>query len=129
MSHHREVISTADAPQAIGPYSQAIVAGSLVFVSGQIGLDPKTGQFAEGGVSAQTQQMLRNVSAILAAAGCTLQDVVSCTVFLKDMNDFAAMNDAYATFFTRQPPSRAAAEACRLPKDALVEIACIAVKS
>jgi 2-iminobutanoate/2-iminopropanoate deaminase len=128
MSHHREVISTADAPQAIGPYSQAIVAGSLVFVSGQIGLDPKTGQFADGGVSVQTQQMLRNVSAILAAAGCTLQDVVSCTVYLKDMNDFAAMNDVYATFFTKQPPSRASAEVCRLPKDALVEIACIAVR-
>jgi 2-iminobutanoate/2-iminopropanoate deaminase len=80
-------------------------------------------------VSAQTQQALRNIAAILAAAGCTLQDVVSCTVYLKDMNDFAAMNDVYATFFTKQMPSRAAAQVCRLPKDALVEIVCVAVRT
>lgn len=127
MSHHREVIATADAPQAIGPYSQAIRAGSMVFVSGQLGLDPQSGVFVDGGVAAQTRRALENMRAILAAAGCGLQDAVSCTVYLKDMNDFAAMNDVYGSFFTSDPPSRAAIEVARLPKDGLVEIACIAV--
>jgi 2-iminobutanoate/2-iminopropanoate deaminase len=127
MSHHREVIATADAPKAIGPYSQAIKTGSMVFVSGQLGMDPHNGAFVDGGVGAQTQRALENMRAILAAAGCSLQDAVSCTVYLKDMNDFSSMNEVYASFFPSEPPSRAAIEVARLPKDGLVEIACIAV--
>lgn len=128
MSHHREIVHTDKAPKAIGPYSQANVAGSMVFVSGQLGFDPASMQFVEGGVAAQTEQALRNLSAILEAAGATLDDVTACTVFLKDMNDFAAMNEVYAGFFASNPPSRAAIEVARLPKDGLVEISCIAVR-
>lgn len=128
MSHHREAVHTDSAPKALGPYSQANVAGNMVFVSGQLGLDPATGNFVPGGVREQTQRVLENLRAILAAAGATLEDVTACTVFLKDMNDFAAMNEIYATFFTATPPSRAAIEVARLPKDGLVEISCIAVK-
>lgn len=128
MSHHREPVHTDSAPKALGPYSQAIVAGNLVFVSGQLGLDPETGNFVEGGIREQTDRVLRNLTAILQAAGAGLGDVTACTVFLKDMNDFAAMNEVYATYFTATPPSRAAIEVARLPKDGLVEISCIAVK-
>ena len=127
MSHHREVIASNDAPKAIGPYSQAIRAGSTVFVSGQLGMDPQTGTVVEGGVGAQTRRALDNMHAILSTAGCGMADVVSCTVYLKDMSDFATMNESYATYFTSEPPSRAAIEVARLPKDGLVEIACIAV--
>lgn len=122
------IISTPNAPQAIGPYSQAVKAGNMVFVSGQLGLDPQSGQFVEGGVQEQTKQALTNLRAVLEAAGCTLEDVTACTVFLKSMDDFVAMNEVYATFFTSNPPSRAAVEVSRLPKDGLFEIACIAVK-
>ncbi len=128
MSHHREIVATASAPAALGPYSQANIAGNMVFVSGQLGLDPATGSFVEGGVQEQTDRALKNLAAILDAAGCTFGDVVACTVYLKDMNDFAAMNAIYAGYFTADPPSRAAVEVARLPKDGLVEIACIAVK-
>ncbi len=129
MSHHREPVHTDSAPKAIGPYSQANVAGSMVFVSGQLGLDENTGNFVDGGVREQTDKALRNLTAILGAAGASLDDVTACTVFLKDMNDFAAMNEVYATYFATNPPSRAAIEVARLPKDGLVEISCIAVKA
>lgn len=129
MSHHRESVSTDKAPAAIGPYSQANVAGSMVFVSGQLGLDEQSGAFVEGGIRAQTEKALHNMQAVLQAAGATLDDVAACTVYLKDMNDFAAMNEIYARFFTENPPSRAAVEVARLPKDGIVEISCIAVKA
>ena len=129
MSHHRETVHTDHAPKALGPYSQANVAGNMIFVSGQLGLDPATGNFVDGGVKEQTRKVLENLRAILDAAGASLDDVTACTVFLKDMNDFAAMNEVYATFFTAHPPSRAAIEVARLPKDGLVEISCIAVKA
>lgn len=128
MSHHREIIHTDQAPKAIGPYSQANIAGNLVFVSGQLGFDPATGNFVDGGVREQTEQALRNMRAILEAADASLADVTACTVYLKDMNDFAAMNEVYATFFSENPPSRAAIQVARLPKDGIVEISCIAVK-
>ncbi len=128
MSHHREIVHTDKAPAAIGPYSQANVAGNMVFVSGQLGLDERSGAFVDGGVREQTEKALRNMQAILEAAGAGMDDVTVCTVFLKDMNDFVAMNDVYAGFFASNPPSRAAFEVARLPKDGLVEISCIAVK-
>ena len=124
----KTVISTTNAPAALGPYSQAISACSLTITSGQLGLDPATGAFAEGGIAAQTRQSLTNVQAVLAAAGLTMDNVIKTTVFLKDMNDFAAMNEVYATFFTGEPPARSAVEVARLPKDALVEIEAIAVR-
>jgi 2-iminobutanoate/2-iminopropanoate deaminase len=128
MSHHRDIISTPDAPAAIGPYSQAVKAGSFVFVSGQIALDAKTGTFHDGPVADQTKKALENLSAILTAAGCALSDVVSCTVYLTDMNDFAVMNDVFSSFFTKDAPSRAAVEVSRLPKDSRIEISCIAMR-
>ena len=123
----KQGINTKEAPGAIGPYSQAIKANGFLFVSGQLPVVPATGQFAEGGVSGQTRQSLENVKAILAAAGCTLADVVKTTVFIKDMNDFGAVNTAYAEYFTQDCPARACFEVARLPKDALVEIEVIAV--
>ena len=122
----KQVINTNQAPGAIGPYSQAIKANGFLFVSGQLPVVPATGQFAEGGVSGQTRQSLENVKAILAAAGCTLDDVVKTTVFIKDMNDFGVVNTAYAEYFTQDCPARACFEVARLPKDALVEIEVIA---
>jgi 2-iminobutanoate/2-iminopropanoate deaminase len=125
----REVISTPDAPKAIGPYSQGIRAGSLVFTSGQVAIDPGTQQIVEGDISAQTERVMKNLSGILKAAGCGLRDVVRCTVFLKDMNDFAAMNAVYAKYFETAPPARSTVEVSRLPKDVLVEIDVIALAS
>ena len=122
----KQVINTNEAPGAIGPYSQAIKANGFLFVSGQLPVVPATGQFAEGGVSGQTRQSLENVKAILAAAGCTLDDVVKTTVFIMDMNDFGVVNTAYAEYFTHDCPARACFEVARLPKDALVEIEVIA---
>ena len=124
---HR-MLSTQAAPAAIGPYSQGVDAGSFVITSGQLPLDSATGAFAEGGVAGQTRQSLLNVQAILAQAGLTLEHVVKTTVFLKNMDDFAAMNEAYAAFFPQNPPARSAVEVARLPKDALVEIEAIAVR-
>ena len=124
----KEIISTQAATAAIGPYSQGVGAGGIVITSGQIPLDPATGNFVEGGVAEQTRQYLLNVQAILAAAGLTLENVVKTTVFLKDMNDFAAMNEVYATFFTSDPPARSAVQVGKLPKDAMVEIEAIAVR-
>ena len=124
----KTVISTTAAPAAIGPYSQAIDGGSVVITSGQLPIDPATGAFAEGGIAGQTKQSLINVQAILAQAGLTMDNVIKTTVFLKDMNDFAAMNEVYATFFPGNPPARSAVEVARLPKDAMVEIEAIAVR-
>lgn len=124
----KKILSTTDAPAAIGPYSQGVDSGSLIITSGQLPIDPATGAFAEGGVTGQTRQSLKNVQAVLASAGLELKDVIKTTVFLKDMNDFAAMNDVYASFFPSVPPARSAVEVARLPKDALVEIEAIAVR-
>jgi 2-iminobutanoate/2-iminopropanoate deaminase len=123
----KQIIATEHAPQAIGPYSQAVLAGGFVFASGQIPIDPETGQFVEGGIAEQTEQVLRNVSNLLKAAGTSLARVVKTTVFLADMNDFAAMNDVYARFFGEQPPARSTVQAARLPRDARVEIEVVAL--
>lgn len=122
----KQIISTNEAPQAIGPYSQAVRVGNLVFLSGQIPIDPNTGNFVEGGIAEQTEQVLKNISAVLSAAGTSLQNVIKTTVFLADMNDFAAMNEVYGRFFNESPPARATVEAARLPRDARVEIEAIA---
>ncbi len=119
-------IHTNQAPAAIGPYSQAVKIGSLVFVSGQIPVDPATGEFAGPDIETQTHQSLKNLKAILEEAGSGLEKVVKTTVFLQDMNDFAAMNGVYAQYFKETFPARAAVQVGRLPKDALVEIECVA---
>ena len=118
-------ISTTNAPAAIGPYSQAIKVGELVFVSGQLPIDPATGAFAEGGIKELTRQSLTNMKAILEEAGTSMANVVKTTVFLADMNDFAAMNEVYAEFFAAPFPARSAVAVKTLPKGALVEIECI----
>lgn len=123
----REIIRTESAPQAIGPYSQAVRAEGFVFASGQIPIDPATGQFVSGGVAEQTEQVLRNLSAVLEAAGTNLDSVVKTTVFLADMSDFAAMNEVYGRYFKGDAPARATVEAARLPRDARVEIEAIAL--
>lgn len=123
----REIIKTANAPAAIGPYSQAVRAGDLVFASGQIPLDPKTGEFVAGGVAEQTHQVMKNLGAVLEAAGTHLDSVVKTTVFLLDMDDFAAMNEVYGQYFENDPPARATVQAARLPRDARVEIEVIAL--
>lgn len=120
-------IQTQNAPQAIGPYSQAIRAGHLVFASGQIPIDPATGQFVAGGIAEQTEQVLKNVAAVLEAAGSSLDRVVKTTVFLASMDEFAAMNEVYGKFFGADPPARATVQAARLPRDARVEIEAIAL--
>ncbi len=125
---NRTAISTPDAPAAIGPYAQGVAAeGRMLFVSGQLPIDPATGAFAGEDVAAQTRQSLQNVLAVVAAAGGSASSVVKTTVFLKDMNEFAAMNAVYAAFFPGCPPARAAVEVARLPKDARVEIEAVAV--
>ena len=123
----KEIISTENAPGAIGPYSQAIKAGGMVFCSGQIPIDPATGQFVSEVVSEQTEQVLKNLSEVLKAAGTSLDSVVKTTVFLADMNDFAEMNEVYGRFFSENKPARATVQAARLPRDARVEIECIAL--
>ena len=123
----REVIATNDGPKAIGPYSQAIKASGLVFLSGQIPLDPATQQLISGDVAAQTDRVLQNLTGILKAAGSSLERVVKTTVFLKNMSDFTAMNEVYGRYFTAAPPARSTVEVSRLPKDVLVEIDVIAL--
>ena len=123
----KEIVSTDKAPGAIGPYSQAIKANGMLFCSGQIPLDPATGEFVSGGVSEQTEQVFKNLIAVLEAGGSSLDDVVKTTVFLADMADFAAMNDVYAKYFDSNKPARATVQAARLPRDAKVEIECIVV--
>jgi 2-iminobutanoate/2-iminopropanoate deaminase len=120
-------ISAEGAPKAIGPYSQAVQLGGMLYASGQIALDPATGNLVEGGIREQTERVLQNVSAVLASAGCSLADVVKTTVFLKDMNDYAAMNEVYGSHMPAAiPPARSTVQVARLPKDALVEIEVIA---
>jgi len=123
----REAISTNDGPKAIGPYSQAIKANGFVFVSGQVGIDPATQQVITGDVAAQTDRVLKNLAGILKAAGSGLEKVVRSTVFLKNMNDFGAMNEVYGKYFTSTPPARSTVEVARLPKDVAVEIDVIAL--
>ncbi|PYX93065.1 MAG: reactive intermediate/imine deaminase [Acidobacteria bacterium] len=123
----KQAISTKDGPQAIGPYSQAIKANGFIFVSGQVAIDPATQQVVSGDVAAQTERVMKNLSGILKAAGSGLENVVRSTVFLKNMGDFAAMNEVYGRHFTSTPPARSTVEVARLPKDVLVEIDVIAL--
>jgi 2-iminobutanoate/2-iminopropanoate deaminase len=122
----RQAVSTPSAPAAIGPYSQAIRAGSLLFVSGQIPIDPATGTLVDGDIAAQTHRVFHNIRAILEAAGASLDSVVRATVYLADMNDFAIVNEVYGGYFSSPAPARATVQAARLPKDARVEIDVIA---
>lgn len=124
----KEVISTASAPAAIGPYSQAIKVGNTLYLSGQIPIDPASGQTHTGSIEEQTRQVLENLKAVLAANHMSMDDVVSTTVFLKDLNDFAAMNAVYGGYFTNKPPARATIQAARLPRDVSIEISAIAMK-
>ena len=123
----KQVIQTANAPAAVGPYSQGIVAGGLVYTAGQIGLVPGTSELAAGGIAEQTRQVMHNLKAILETAGSSLDQVVKVTVYLQDLSDFAAMNAIYAEFFTVAPPARSTIQAAGLPRSALVEIDCIAI--
>ena len=123
----KEIVATENAPGAIGPYSQAVKTGGMVFCSGQIPIDVTTGEFVSEDVAEQTEQVLKNLSAVLEAAGTSLNNVVKTTVFLADMNDFAAMNEIYAKYFSANKPARATVQAARLPRDAKVEIECIAI--
>jgi len=123
----KQAISTKDGPQAIGPYSQAIKANGFIFVSGQVAIDPATQQVVSGDVAAQTERVMKNLSGILKAAGSGLENVVRSTVFLKNMGDFAAMNEVYGRHVTSTPPARSTVEVARLPKDVLVEIDVIAL--
>ncbi|WP_205712601.1 RidA family protein [Candidatus Chloroploca mongolica] len=126
MHLQRIEVSTVDAPKAIGPYSQGMIAGNMVFVSGQLPINPITGEMVEGDIGAMTRQIFDNLSAILHAAGTSLERAVKVTVFLADMNDFQAMNEAYAEFFPINPPARSTIQVARLPRDARVEIELIA---
>ena len=123
----KDIVKTESAPDAIGPYSQAVSANGFIFCSGQIPLDPRTGRFVEGGIREQTEQVLRNLMAVLEAAGSGLDRVVRTTVFLSNLNDFGAMNEVYARFFDENCPARSTIEAGRLPRDARVEIDAIAL--
>lgn len=129
IKHNEKVIATTNAPAAIGPYSQAIQVGNMLFASGQLGIDPATGNFVEGAVKEQTAQAFKNVKAILAEAGLDISDVVKTTVFLADMGDFGAMNEVYASQFEGAFPARSAVAVKTLPKNGLVEIEVIAVKA
>ena len=123
----REIVSTEKAPGAIGPYSQAIKTGGMIFCSGQIPIDPETGEFVSNDIGEQTDQVLKNLSAVLEAGGTNLGNVVKTTVFLSDMSDFAAINEDYGRYFDSNKPARATVQAARLPRHAKVEIECIAV--
>ena len=124
----KNVLFTKDAPAAIGPYSQGISAGNMVFVSGQLPVVPETGEMLTGDMAQQTTQCLKNLESILQNAGCTLENVVKTTIFLKDLNDFAIVNQAYGAAFAKEPPARSCVEVARLPKDGRIEIEAIAVK-
>jgi 2-iminobutanoate/2-iminopropanoate deaminase len=125
----RERVSTTSAPGAIGPYSQALVVGEFVFASGQVALDPATGQLIEGDIQAQTRRALENLSAVLQAAGSSFADAVKTTVFLTSMSNFGPMNEVYAEYFTGDPPARSTVAVAELPRDALVEIEAVALRS
>jgi 2-iminobutanoate/2-iminopropanoate deaminase len=122
----KNIISTEQAPKAIGPYSQAVISNGFAFLSGQIPLDPATNQLIDGGIAAQTERVLENLKSVLEAAGSSLDRVVKTTVYLKDMGEFAKMNEVYGRYFTSNAPARATVEAARLPRDVAVEIDCIA---
>ena len=124
---HKEIVVAQNAPQAIGPYSAGVRVGEFVYTAGQLGIDPNSGAFVAGGIEAETRQALTNLKAVLEAAGTSLENVVKTTVFLRDMNEFAAMNGVYAEFFTANFPARSAVQVARLPKDAAVEIEAVAV--
>lgn len=124
----KEVVSTKDAPAAIGPYSQGIKVGNFLFLSGQISIDPKTNQMESGSIEEQTKQVLENLDAVLKAQGMSMENVVNTTVFLKDLSDFGKMNAVYGAYFKVKPPTRATVQVVRLPRDALVEISAIASK-
>jgi len=128
-SVEKKVISTSDAPQAIGPYSQALKVGNTLYLAGQIALDPETNRMVEGGIEAQTHRVLQNLGAVLNAAGFSFSDVVQAQVFLANLNDYKAMNSIYAEYFNKAPPARAVVEAAKIPKGALVEIMMVAVSS
>lgn len=123
----KQILTSEQAPKAIGPYSAGIRAGNLIFTAGQLGMDPATGKFVSAEISGQTRQALKNLQAVLEAGGASLENVVKVTVFLRDMDDFSAMNEVYAEFFSQNPPARSAVQVARLPKDAAVEIEAIAV--
>ncbi len=123
----KSIIATKEAPAAIGPYSQAIKVGNLIFTSGQIPIDPASGQIVAGGVAEQTARVMANLQAVLTAAGAGLDDVVKTTVYIKDMDDFGIINEVYSRYFTKEPPARSCVEVARLPKDVLVEIEAVAV--
>lgn len=127
MKESKKIISTSKAPAAIGPYSQGVQVGNLLFASGQIPLDPNTGEIVGDDIDSQTHQVLKNASAIITKAGATIKDVVKTTVFIKNMDDFAAVNEIYKEVFTENPPARSTVEVARLPKDVLIEIEVIAV--
>ena len=126
-SLRKRAVESSDAPKAIGPYSQAIIANGFVYTAGQIGTDPKTGTLVEGGIAEQTAQALKNLAAVLKAAGSSVDNAVKTTVFLADMNDFAKMNEVYAKFFNKPYPARSTVEVARLPRDAKIEIEVVAV--
>ena len=123
----RDIVITDRGPKPIGPYSQAVKANGFLYVSGQLGLDPSTGEMVEGGIAAQTERAMNNLKGIVEAGGSKLSHAVRTTIYLKDMNDFAAMNEVYGKFFTVAPPARSTVQVARLPKDALVEIDIVAV--
>ncbi len=123
----KEIIETANAPDPIGPYSQAVKAGGFLFISGQVGIHPPSGELVNGDIVVETKQVMNNLKAILHQAGLSFNEVVKCSIFVKDMNNFAAINEAYAGFFGDNPPARETVEVSRLPKDVNVEISCIAI--
>lgn len=125
----KEIISTKKAPAAIGPYSQAVVVGDMIYTSGMIPIIPETGELEDGDITAQARQAISNLIALLEEAGADAQSVVKTTVFIKDMNDFAKVNEVYATFFTDNYPARSCVEVARLPKDVLIEIEAVAIKN
>lgn len=124
----REVISTKDAPAAIGPYSQAIRVGNALYLAGQIPIDPTTGQLVSGGITEQTRQVMENLKAILTAAGFSMSDVVQCRVYLSDLSDYVGMNEVYAGYFKESPPARAVVQVSGIPRDALLEVMATAIK-
>lgn len=123
----KKIVSTTDAPGAIGPYNQAVISGNMVFTAGQIALDPTNGQIVGDDIASQTEQVMKNLTAILTAAGSSMQSVIKTTVFLKSMDHFPEMNKIYGAYFPDDPPARSTVEVSRLPKDVLVEVECIAI--
>jgi 2-iminobutanoate/2-iminopropanoate deaminase len=123
------IIHSTNAPAPIGPYSQAVLAQGVLYVSGQVALDPQSGNLVDTDIDSETHQVMKNLAAILQQAGCSFADVVKCTIFVKDLNNFNRINNVYGSYFTQQPPARETVEVSRLPKDVNVEISCIAVKN